>query len=86
VKKEQYIETQYCITKASTKDRKQGIFVHTKREEVIQLPTDYNGVSIIDECMSHQTWCGVTKWGWRNRGLNRGSQLVVHEGLAGGIW
>jgi len=30
------------------------MFIHINHEEVTQLPTDHNGVSTIDECMSHQ--------------------------------
>jgi len=32
---------------------------------------NHNGMSIINECMSHETHGGVTKWGWRNKGMNR---------------
>jgi len=36
------------------------MFIHINREEVTQLLTDHNGVSTIDECMSHQTH-GITR-------------------------
>jgi len=36
------------------------MFTCTNHEEATQLPTDHNGVRIVDERMSHQTH-GVTK-------------------------
>jgi len=36
------------------------MFIHGSWKEVTQFPTDHNGVSIIDECMAHQTH-GITK-------------------------
>ena len=36
------------------------MFIHPNREEVTQLSTDHNGVSTIDECMSH--WFSPDAW------------------------
>jgi len=46
------------------------MFIQMNHKEVTQLPTDHNGVSTMNESMSHQTH-GVTKWCWRDKSINR---------------
>jgi len=44
----------HFITVTSSKGRKRNMFMHINREEIIQFPTDHNGVSSIEN-MFHQT-------------------------------
>jgi len=50
----------YKLYYKSKHQKQKTMFIHTNQEEVTHLPMDHNGVSITDECMSHQTHC-VTK-------------------------